>query len=89
MIVQFYEETETIEGTLSEREMIDYGYSWDGMMPLTEEKAYELFEKNECSIYLLYEDGAEGLATSIDEIENHFNQGGMLGAEKEFLYFNI
>jgi hypothetical protein len=88
MIAQFYEET-TVEGTLTEEEMIDYGYRWDGMMPLTEEKAYELFEKNECSIYLLYEDGTENLANSIEEIEDHLNQGGMVGAEKEFLIFNI
>jgi len=88
MIAQFYEET-TVKGTLSEVEMNNYGYRWDGMMPLEEEKAYELFEENECSIYLLRSDDSEELATSIEAIEAHIERGGMVGAEKEFLIFNI
>ena len=38
-------------------DMQAYGYSWDGMLPLKEEAALHLYEKEDMQIFLLHEDG--------------------------------
>ena len=60
-------------------EMREYGYQWDEMLPLTQEKALELFE-HDLHVYLLHTDGAESLAESRERIEEH---EGIFGVEKE------
>lgn len=60
-------------------EMGEYGYQWDEMLPLTQEKALELFE-HDLPVYLLHTDGAESLAESRERIEEH---EGIFGVEKE------
>lgn len=60
-------------------EMREYGYQWDEMLPLTQEKALELFE-HDLPVYLLHTDGAESLAESRERIEEH---EGIFGVEKE------
>lgn len=60
-------------------EMREYGYQWNEMLPLTKEKAEELFEQD-LSVYLLHTDGAESLAESRGQIEEH---EGIFGVEKE------
>lgn len=47
-----------------------YGYTDDGMLPLTKERAMELFERD-VPVYLLYEDNTEGMAFDQTEILNH------------------
>lgn len=59
-------------------EMHEYGYSWDEMLPLTKERATELFQ-NDVEIYQLHVDGAETLIEDIEDIENH---GGIFGVDK-------
>ena len=49
------------------------------MLPLTQEKALELFE-HDLPVYLLHTDGAESLAESRERIEEH---EGIFGVEKE------
>ena len=49
-------------------EMNLYGYDYDGMLPLTQEKALELFD-NDQPIYLLYPDNTEAMALDRSEIE--------------------
>lgn len=60
-------------------EMREYGYQWDEMLPLTQEKALELFE-HDLPVYLLHTDGAESLTESRERIEEH---EGIFGVEKE------
>ena len=60
-------------------EMREYGYQWNEMLPLTQEKALGLFE-HDLPVYLLHTDGAESLAESRERIEEH---EGIFGVEKE------
>ena len=60
-------------------EMREYGYQWNEMLPLTQEKALELFE-HDLHVYLLHTDGTESLAESRERIEEH---EGIFGVEKE------
>ncbi len=60
-------------------EMHDYGYEWSEMLPLTKERALELWD-DDFPIYLLHVDGSETLADDREEIVEH---GGIFGIEKE------
>ena len=59
-------------------EMHEYGYTWAEILPLTKERALELFD-HDLPIYRLYEDGSEG---SIDDRSEVMEYGGMFGIEK-------
>ena len=59
-------------------EMHDYGYDWSEMLPLTKERALELWD-DDFPIYLLHVDGSETMADDREEIEEH---GGLFGIEK-------
>ena len=58
-------------------DMYAYGYSWDGMIPLGREKALELHDAGH-DIYRLFEDGAEHLVGSREDIEEY---GELFGVE--------
>ena len=60
-------------------EMHDYGYDWSEMLPLTKERALELWD-DDFPVYLLHVDGSETMADDREEIEEH---GGIFGIEKE------
>ena len=68
------DETVTIE------DMNDYGYSYEGMLPLSAEKALELYDNDLAPVYLLWDDNTESMANSRQDIEEH---DGMLGVEVE------
>ncbi|WP_440898065.1 DUF4316 domain-containing protein [Amphibacillus sp. Q70] len=55
-----------------------YGYLYDEMLPLTKERAAELFDQD-LPVYLLYEDNTEGMALDIEDIDNH---DGIFGVER-------
>lgn len=55
-----------------------YGYLDDEMLPLSRERATELF-KQDLTVYLLYEDDTEAMAFDIEEIDNH---SGIFGIER-------
>ena len=59
-------------------EMHDYGYKWEEMLPLTKEKAAELF-KEDVTVYQLHVDGSETVIEDVEELEGH---GGLFGIEK-------
>ena len=59
-------------------EMQEYGYTWEEMLPLTKEKALELFD-GDLTVYLLHEDGSEAMVESREQIEGH---EGIFGIEK-------
>jgi len=63
--------------TVTRTDMYAYGYTWDGMIPLGKDKALELFDAGH-GIYRLYEDDAEGLVDSREEI---FEFDGLFGTE--------
>ena len=69
--------------TITVKEMQEYGYDWNGMLPLQEAAAVQLFEKDDMQIYRLYGDGSEGAVESIEELRNHAEQGGIFGIEKD------
>ena len=79
------EKTDTAlpDPTISVADMEKYGYKWNGMLPLQETAAAHLFEKEDMQIFLLYSDGSEGIAGSVDEIQNHAEKGGIFGVHKE------
>ncbi|MCM1219219.1 MAG: YodL domain-containing protein [Lachnospiraceae bacterium] len=69
--------------TISVADMKEYGYQWDGMLPLRETAAAHLFEKEDMQIFRLYGDGGEGIIGSVDEIHDHAEKGGIFGVHKE------
>jgi len=56
--------------TISEAELAEYGYTYDGMHPLGKDRAMELFMQD-CPIYLLWNDDTESLVKDSSEITNH------------------
>lgn len=56
-----------------------FGYTYDGMYPITKEVAVDLLE-NYCDVYLIHEDNTEAAASDIQEILTY---EGCLGVEKE------
>jgi len=67
------------DNSISIENMNLYGYYYDGILPLQEERALELYDRDMC-IYLLYEDNTEAMVNDRDEIENH---SGIFGIERE------
>lgn len=59
-------------------EMQEYGYTWNEMFPLTQERAIELFD-HDLPVYLLYTDGSETTVSDRKQITEH---DGMCGIEK-------
>ena len=59
-----------------------YGYTDDAMLPLTKERAMELFERD-VPVYLLYGDNTEAMAFEQTEILNHDGIFGIDRAEWE------
>lgn len=64
---------------VSMEEMHAYGYTWDAMLPLTKERALELID-TDLLLFRLYEDGAEGMIDSKEEILSH---DGLFGVERD------
>lgn len=64
---------------VSMEEMHSYGYQWDGMLPLTKERALELLDAG-MELHKLYEDGTEVVPDSQEEILAH---EGLFGVEKD------
>ena len=64
-------------------DMQEYGYSWDGMLPLKEETALHLYDKEDMQIFLLHEDGSESIPDSTEDIKAHAEKGGIFGVHKE------
>ena len=59
-------------------EMREYGYTWNEMLPLTQEKALELFD-HDLPVYLLHNDGSE---TTVDDRKQIIDHEGIFGIEK-------
>ena len=66
-----------VDPSVTPANMHAYGYTWDGMILLSKERALELFDSG-YGIYRLYEDDAEGAADCREAIEDF---DGMFGIE--------
>ena len=76
------EQTATLpDPTIQITDMQEYGYTWDGMLPLQQETAERLFHED-LEIFCIYEDGTEGAVTSLSELREHAENGGLFGVEK-------
>lgn len=67
--------------TISIQTMNDYGYIWEGMLPLRDRMAF--YWHNFFQIYLLYPDGTEAAVNGLSELHRHANDGGLFGIEVE------
>ena len=66
------------DSMVSISEMQEYGYTWNEMFPLTQERAIELFD-HDLPVYLLHTDGSETTVSDRKQITEH---DGMCGIEK-------
>ena len=67
------------DGMVGLSEMHEYGYSWNEMLPLTKDRASELFEEG-MEVYLLHSDGSEAV---IEEWGALYGHDGLFGVEKD------
>lgn len=63
---------------ISIKDRNSYGYLDDEMLPLSRERAAELFEQD-LSVYLLYEDDTEAMAFDLEDIDKH---SGIFGIQR-------
>ena len=66
------------DGMVGLSQMHNYGYSWDEMLPLTKDRATELF-REDVSVYQLHADGSETLVEDRAALQEH---DGLFGVEK-------
>ena len=64
---------------VSTPDMQEYGYSYDGMLPVTRERALEL-DAAGLTVYVLHEDNTESMVFDPQEIMEH---GGLCGVDRE------
>ena len=64
---------------VSAPDMQEYGYSYDGMLPVTRERALEL-DAAGLTVYVLHEDNTESMVFDSQEIMDH---GGLFGVDRE------
>ena len=64
---------------VSTPDMQEYGYSYDGMLPVTRERALEL-DAAGLTVYVLHDDNTESMVFDPQEIMEH---GGLCGVDRE------
>ncbi|MFR2897877.1 LPD28 domain-containing protein [Hungatella sp.] len=64
---------------VSAPDMQEYGYFYDGMLPVTRERALEL-DAAGLTVYVLHEDNTESMVFDSQEIMDH---GGLFGVDRE------
>ena len=67
------------DSEVSVSDMQEYGYFYDGMLPVTRERALEL-DAAGLTVYVLHEDNMESMVFDTEEIMEH---GGLFGVEHE------
>ena len=76
---QALDEYPTPDEQVSTPDMQEYGYSYDGMLPVTRERALEL-DAAGLTVYVLHEDNTESMVFDPQEIMDH---GGLFGVDHE------
>ena len=67
------------DSEVSVSDMQEYGYFYDGMLPVTRERALEL-DAAGLTVYVLHEDNTESMVFDPQEIMDH---GGLFGVDRE------
>ena len=67
------------DSEVSVSDMQEYGYLYDGMLPVTRERALEL-DAAGLTVYVLHEDNTESMVFDPQEIMDH---GGLFGVDRE------
>ena len=67
------------DSKVSVSDMQEYGYFYDGMLPVTRERALEL-DAAGLTVYVLHEDNTESMVFDTEEIMDH---GGIFGVDRE------
>ena len=67
------------DSEVSVSDMQEYGYFYDGMLPVTRERALEL-DATGLTVYVLHEDNTESMVFDTEEIMDH---GGLFGVDRE------
>lgn len=70
---------EEMPDRVSMEEMRDYGYTWEGMLPLEKEMALKLAD-GDLEVFILLPDNTERMADSPEEIAGH---DGLFGVERQ------
>ena len=65
--------------TITVEAMQEYGYVSEDMLPLSKDRAKELFERD-CTVYMLYDGNTEAMVFDPDDIEMHT---GIFGVSRE------
>ena len=76
---QTLDEYPTPDEKVSTPDMQEYGYFYDGMLPVTRERALEL-DAAGLTVYVLHEDNTESMVFDSQEIMDH---GGLFGVDHE------
>ena len=67
--------------TITQENMVEYGYDWVGMIPLREQAAEKLYDAG-VEIFVLRQDNSEAAIDSKADITDHAEKGGIFGVEK-------
>jgi hypothetical protein len=67
--------------TITQENMVEYGYDWVGMIPLREQAAEKLYDAG-VEIFVLRQDNSEAAIDNKADITDHTEKGGIFGVEK-------
>lgn len=82
-----YEKVEAVtlevvpDKTITQEDMVQYGYDWVGMIPLREQTAEKLYDAG-VEVFVLRQDNSEASIDSKADIADHAQGGGIFGVEK-------
>lgn len=67
--------------SITQEDMISYGYEWGGMLPVREENARKLYDAG-LEVFALHPDDTESSLDNKEAIMQHAQNGGIFGVEK-------
>ena len=67
--------------SITQEDMISYGYEWGGMLPVREDNAKKLYDAG-LEVFALHPDDTESSLDSKEAIIQHAQNGGIFGIEK-------
>lgn len=67
--------------SITQEDMISYGYEWGGMLPIREENARKLYDAG-LEVFALHPDDTESSSDNKEAIMQHAQNGGIFGVEK-------
>lgn len=82
-----YEKVESValevvpDKSITQEDMVQYGYDWVGMIPLREQAAEKLYDAG-VEVFVLRQDNSEASIDNKADIADHAQGGGIFGVEK-------